>query len=58
MDKFLKIISTITNKTHLKIFWAYYSIHLPLNHFQQNILQEIGYLELNLPILLQGYHRG
>jgi len=31
--------------------WAYYSIRSPLDKFRQSILEEIGYLELELPHL-------
>ena len=31
--------------------WAYYSIRSPLDRFRQSILEEIGYLELELPQL-------
>lgn len=29
--------------------WAYYSIRSPLDRFRQNVLQEISYLEMDLP---------
>jgi ArsR family transcriptional regulator len=31
--------------------WAYYSIRKPLDKFRQNILEEISYLELDIPKL-------
>ena len=31
--------------------WAYYSIRKPLDLFRQNILKEIGYLEIETPPL-------
>jgi ArsR family transcriptional regulator len=31
--------------------WAYYSIRSPLDRFRQNILEEISYLEMDLPEL-------
>jgi len=34
--------------------WAYYSIRFPLDIFRQNILQEISYLELDIPKLSKG----
>jgi len=34
--------------------WAYYSTREPLDIFRQNILQEISYLELNIPIFKKG----
>jgi len=34
--------------------WAYYSIRNPLDVFRQNILQEISYLELDIPKLDAG----
>ncbi|MBN2824605.1 MAG: helix-turn-helix transcriptional regulator [Campylobacterales bacterium] len=34
--------------------WAYYSIRNPLDAFRQNILQEIGYLEMDIPKLDKG----
>ena len=34
--------------------WAYYSIRSPLDAFRQNILKEIGYLDIDLPELKQG----
>jgi len=34
--------------------WAYYSIRTPLDKFRQNILEEISYLELNIPSLNKG----
>jgi ArsR family transcriptional regulator len=33
--------------------WAYYSIRRPLDKFREEILKEIGYLEMDIP-LLQG----
>ena len=30
--------------------WAYYSIRSPLDTFRQNILKEISYLELDIPV--------
>ena len=29
--------------------WAYYSIRSPLDHFRQNVLKEISYLDMDLP---------
>ncbi len=34
--------------------WAYYSIRFPLDIFRQNILEEISYLELDIPRLNKG----
>lgn len=34
--------------------WAYYNIRSPLDKFRQNILQEISYLELDIPKLSRG----
>ncbi|WP_024954616.1 ArsR/SmtB family transcription factor [Sulfurospirillum arcachonense] len=34
--------------------WAYYSIRSPLDKFRQNILEEISYLDIKLPILDKG----
>ena len=34
--------------------WAYYSIRFPLDIFRQNILEEISYLELDIPKLDAG----
>ena len=34
--------------------WAYYSIRAPLDKFRQNVLEEISYLDLNIPILNKG----
>lgn len=34
--------------------WAYYSIRMPLDKFRQNILEEISYLELDIPKLNKG----
>ena len=31
--------------------WAYYSIRSPLDQFRSEILKEIGYLEIELPLL-------
>jgi len=31
--------------------WAHYSIRKPLDLFRQNILKEIGYLEIEIPTL-------
>lgn len=31
--------------------WAYYSIRMPLDVFRQSILEEIKYLDLELPII-------
>jgi ArsR family transcriptional regulator len=33
--------------------WAYYAIRSPLDRFRQDILTEIGYLELEIPLLTQ-----
>lgn len=38
-------------KVNRKGRWAYYSIRMPLDIFRQNILQEISYLELDIPKL-------
>ena len=32
--------------------WSYYSIKNPLDIFRQNILKEISYLDISIPILL------
>ena len=29
--------------------WAYYSIRSPLDRFRQNVLKEVGYLEMMVP---------
>ena len=29
--------------------WAYYSIRSPLDKFRQNVLKEVGYLEMDVP---------
>ncbi|MEA1954909.1 MAG: metalloregulator ArsR/SmtB family transcription factor [Campylobacterota bacterium] len=34
--------------------WAYYSVRTPLDVFRKSILNEISYLELNIPILNKG----
>ena len=34
--------------------WAYYSIRSPLDTFRQSILEEISYLELDIPKLSKG----
>ena len=34
--------------------WAYYSIRTPLDKFRQNILEEISYLKLDIPVLNKG----
>jgi len=34
--------------------WAYYTIREPLDIFRQNILEEISYLELDIPKLKKG----
>jgi len=34
--------------------WAYYSIRMPLDKFRENILEEISYLELDIPTLNKG----
>ncbi|HIQ46478.1 MAG TPA: metalloregulator ArsR/SmtB family transcription factor [Sulfurovum sp.] len=31
--------------------WAYYSIRSPLDAFRQNVLKEISYLEIEVPLL-------
>ncbi|MBN2825083.1 MAG: winged helix-turn-helix transcriptional regulator [Campylobacterales bacterium] len=38
--------------------WAYYSIRSPLDAFRQNILQEIAYLEIDIPKLNKGCNNG
>ncbi len=38
-------------KVERKGRWAYYSVRSPLDRFRQSILQEIGYLELDIPKL-------
>jgi len=38
--------------------WAYYSIRMPLDIFRQNILEEISYLELDIPRLNKGCKNG
>ena len=61
-DSFEMIQSRISR--HLKILkdggflkvsrrgrWAYYSIRTPLDKFRLNVLEEISYLELNIPKL-------
>jgi len=35
--------------------WAYYSIRSPLDKFRQNILKEIGYLEMDIPKLQKAF---
>ena len=34
--------------------WAYYSVRTPLDKFRENILEEISYLELDIPMLQKG----
>ena len=41
-------------KVERKGRWAYYSIRLPLDKFRQNILEEISYLDLDIPKLNEG----
>ncbi len=41
-------------KVYRKGRWAYYSIRFPLDIFRQNILEEISYLELDIPKLNKG----
>ena len=41
-------------KVYRKGRWAYYSIRFPLDIFRQNILEEISYLELDIPRLNKG----
>ncbi len=31
--------------------WAYYSIRVPLDKFRQSILEEIAFLDLDIPVL-------
>jgi ArsR family transcriptional regulator len=31
--------------------WAYYSIRTPLDKFRQNVIEEISYLNMEIPIL-------
>ncbi len=38
-------------KVERKGRWAYYSVRSPLDRFRQSILQEISYLELDIPKL-------
>ena len=38
-------------KVERKGRWAYYSIRNPLDIFRQNILEEISYLDINIPTL-------
>ena len=38
--------------------WAYYSIRNPLDIFRQNILEEISYLEIDIPTLNKGCKDG
>ncbi len=38
-------------KVERKGRWAYYDIRMPLDKFRQNILEEISYLELDIPKL-------
>ena len=33
--------------------WAYYKIKVPLDKFRNNILQELSYLDMNIPKLKQ-----
>lgn len=41
-------------KVERKGRWAYYSIRSPLDVFRQNIIKEIGYLEVDIPPLSSG----
>ncbi len=41
-------------KVERKGRWAYYSIRAPLDVFRQSILNEIGFLELDIPTLNKG----
>jgi len=38
-------------KVERKGRWAYYNIRSPLDKFRQNILEEISYLNLDIPML-------
>jgi len=38
-------------KVNRKGRWAYYSVRFPLDQFRQSILDEIGYLNINIPSL-------
>ena len=44
-------------KVERKGRWAYYAIRSPLDKFRQNVLQEISYLEMNIPVLKSGCAR-
>ena len=41
-------------KVERKGRWAYYSVRSPLDKFRENILEEISYLELDIPTLNKG----
>ena len=41
-------------KVERKGRWAYYAIRSPLDKFRQNVLQEISYLEMDIPELKAG----
>lgn len=45
-------------KVQRKGRWAYYSIRTPLDRFRQSVLEEISYLELNIPKLIEGCKNG
>jgi len=44
-------------KVERKGRWAYYAIRSPLDKFRQNVLKEISYLEMNIPVLKSGCAR-
>ncbi len=41
-------------KVERKGRWAYYAIRSPLDKFRQDILKEISYLEMDIPVLKSG----
>ncbi len=45
-------------KVERKGRWAYYSVRSPLDKFRQSILQEISYLELDIPKLEKACKNG
>ena len=45
-------------KVERKGRWAYYSVRSPLDRFRQSILQEISYLELDIPKLQKDCKNG
>ncbi len=44
-------------KVERKGRWAYYAIRSPLDAFRQNVLKEISYLEMDIPVLKNGCTR-